>query len=142
VLCAHESLGYVSILGEAGVPAPGLEGGVGCNPRVTFDGKVRNLGPRTFCLRPPPNPCLHQQQINSFVVRLFPPPPFYCCQTRFSHSSLNHSPPLTLTNTPPTRSAHTSVLSVPPPSAPPPSCSSLTHHLQARYLLARRIVRR
>jgi hypothetical protein len=23
-------------------------GGVGCNPRVTFDGKVRNLGPRTF----------------------------------------------------------------------------------------------
>jgi hypothetical protein len=29
-----------------------LEGGVGCNPRVTFDGKVRNLGPRTFCLCP------------------------------------------------------------------------------------------
>jgi hypothetical protein len=29
---------------------PGLEGGVGCNPRVTFDGKVRNLGPLTFCL--------------------------------------------------------------------------------------------
>ena len=25
-------------------------GGVGCNPRVTFDGKVRNLGPLTFCL--------------------------------------------------------------------------------------------
>ncbi len=25
---------------------------VWCNPRVTFDGKVRNLGPRTFCLRP------------------------------------------------------------------------------------------
>jgi len=42
-------LGYVSILGETGV---GLEGGVGCNPRVTFDGKVRDLGPRTFCLRP------------------------------------------------------------------------------------------
>jgi len=31
---------------------PGLEGGVGCNPRVTFDGKVRNLGQRTFCPRP------------------------------------------------------------------------------------------
>ena len=29
-------------------PWVGLEGGVGCNPRVTFDGKVRNLGPRTF----------------------------------------------------------------------------------------------
>jgi hypothetical protein len=37
--------GYVTAFGEAGVPTPGLEGGVGCNPRVTFDGKVRNLGP-------------------------------------------------------------------------------------------------
>ena len=34
------------------VSQPGLEGGVGCNPRVTFDGKVRNLGPRDKC---PPN---------------------------------------------------------------------------------------
>jgi len=37
--------GYVTAFGEAGVPTFGLEGGVGCNPRVTFDGKVRNLGP-------------------------------------------------------------------------------------------------
>ena len=35
--------GYVTAFGEFGVPNPGLEGGVGCNPRVTFDGKVRNL---------------------------------------------------------------------------------------------------
>ena len=51
MLDVHEStspLGYVSILGETGEPTLGLEGGVGCNPRVTFDGKVRNLGPRTF----------------------------------------------------------------------------------------------
>jgi hypothetical protein len=41
--------GYVTASVEAGVPAPGLEGGVGCNPRVTFDGKVRNSGPRTTC---------------------------------------------------------------------------------------------
>jgi len=34
----------VTAFGEAGVPTPGLEGGVGCNPRVTFDGKVRNMG--------------------------------------------------------------------------------------------------
>ena len=32
--------GYVTAFGEAGVPTPGLEGGVGY-PRVTFDGKVR-----------------------------------------------------------------------------------------------------
>ena len=32
--------GYVTAFGEAGVPTPGLEGGVGCNPRVTLDGKV------------------------------------------------------------------------------------------------------
>jgi hypothetical protein len=38
------SSGYVTIFGEASVPTPGLEGGVGCNPRVTFDGKVPNLG--------------------------------------------------------------------------------------------------
>jgi len=37
--------GYVTASGKFGVPNPGLEGGVGCNPRVTFDGKVRNLGP-------------------------------------------------------------------------------------------------
>ena len=36
--------GHVNAFGEAGVPTPGLEGGVGCNSRVTFDGKVRNLG--------------------------------------------------------------------------------------------------
>jgi hypothetical protein len=36
---------YVTALGEAGVPTLGLEGGVGYNPPVTFDGKVRNLGP-------------------------------------------------------------------------------------------------
>ena len=36
---------YVTAFGEAGIPTLGLEGGVGCNPRVTFDGKVRNLGP-------------------------------------------------------------------------------------------------
>jgi hypothetical protein len=34
----------VTAFGEAGVPILVLEGGVGCNPRVTFDGKVRNLG--------------------------------------------------------------------------------------------------
>ncbi len=30
------------VIGEAGVPASGLEGGVGCNPRVTwtFNGNV------------------------------------------------------------------------------------------------------
>jgi hypothetical protein len=37
--------GYVTAFGEAGVPTLELGGGVGCNPRVTFDGKVRNLGP-------------------------------------------------------------------------------------------------
>jgi hypothetical protein len=36
---------YVTAFGEAGIPTLGLEGGVGCNLRVTFDGKVRNLGP-------------------------------------------------------------------------------------------------
>jgi hypothetical protein len=37
---------------RAGVPTlgwtVGLEGGVGCNPQVTFDGKGRNLGPCVF----------------------------------------------------------------------------------------------
>jgi hypothetical protein len=37
--------GYVTAFGEPGVPTLGLGGGVGCNPRVTFDGKLRNLGP-------------------------------------------------------------------------------------------------
>jgi hypothetical protein len=37
--------GYVTTFGEACVPTLGLEGGVWFNPRVTFDGKVRNLGP-------------------------------------------------------------------------------------------------
>ena len=41
--------GHVNAFGEAGVPTPGLEGGVGCNSRVTFDGKVRNLGQRANC---------------------------------------------------------------------------------------------
>jgi hypothetical protein len=49
VLGVHESLWVRdrrTAFGEAGVPTFGLEGGVGCNPRVTFDGlKVRNLGP-------------------------------------------------------------------------------------------------
>jgi hypothetical protein len=40
--------GYVAAFGEAGVPTRGLEGGVGCNPRVTFDRKVQNLGPCVF----------------------------------------------------------------------------------------------
>jgi hypothetical protein len=40
---------YVTAFGEANVPTPGLEGGVGCNPQVTFDGKVRNLG-RFVCV--------------------------------------------------------------------------------------------
>jgi hypothetical protein len=44
--------GYVTAFGEAGVPTLGLEGGVGCNPRVTFDGKVRKLGLKTICLCP------------------------------------------------------------------------------------------
>jgi len=35
----------MTAFGEAGVPTLGLEEEVGCNPRVTFDGKVRNLGP-------------------------------------------------------------------------------------------------
>ena len=38
-------------------PSSASIGGVGCNPRVTFDGKVRNLGPRDKCPRirfPPP----------------------------------------------------------------------------------------
>ena len=30
---------------EASVPTLWLQGRVGCNPRMTFDGKVRNLGP-------------------------------------------------------------------------------------------------
>jgi hypothetical protein len=50
--------GYVTTFGEAGVSIPGLEGGVGCNPRVNFDGKVRNFGSRTICLSSnsiPPN---------------------------------------------------------------------------------------
>jgi hypothetical protein len=45
--------GYVTIFGEASVPTPGLEGGVGCNPRMTFDGKVRNLGPCVLKLDSP-----------------------------------------------------------------------------------------
>jgi hypothetical protein len=49
VLRSHESLWYVTAFVEAGVPTLGLEGGVGCNPRVTFDGKVRNLGPERVC---------------------------------------------------------------------------------------------
>ena len=52
VIVSTSPSGYVAAFGEAGVPTLGLEGGVGCSPRVTFDGKVRNLGPRTFCLRP------------------------------------------------------------------------------------------
>jgi hypothetical protein len=40
----HTWYSACTAFGEAGVPTPGLEGGVGCNPRVTFDGKVRNLG--------------------------------------------------------------------------------------------------
>jgi len=42
-VCTSPS-GYVTAFGEACVPTPGLEQGVRCNPRVTFDGKVRNLG--------------------------------------------------------------------------------------------------
>jgi hypothetical protein len=38
--------GYVTAFGEVGVPPLGLVGGLGCNLRVTFDGQVRNLGPR------------------------------------------------------------------------------------------------
>jgi hypothetical protein len=30
--------GYVTTFGEADVPTPGLEGRVGCNPQVNFDG--------------------------------------------------------------------------------------------------------
>ena len=41
--------GYVTAFGEAGVPTLGFERGVGYNPRVTFDGKVRNLGPEREC---------------------------------------------------------------------------------------------
>jgi hypothetical protein len=48
VLGVHESLWVRDRFGEAGVPTLGLEGGVGCNPRVTFDAKVRNLGPCVF----------------------------------------------------------------------------------------------
>ena len=49
VLGVHESQWVrVTAFGEAGVPTLVLEGGVGCNPRVTFDGKVRNLGPVFF----------------------------------------------------------------------------------------------
>jgi hypothetical protein len=51
--CPRVPLGtHVTAFGETGVPTPRLEGGVGCNPRVTFDGKVRNLGLRTICLCP------------------------------------------------------------------------------------------
>ena len=43
-VCTSPS-GYVTAFGEAGVPTPGLEqGGVGCNPRSTFDGKVQIWG--------------------------------------------------------------------------------------------------
>jgi hypothetical protein len=47
VIClplTHTWYSACTAFGEAVVPTPGLEGGVGCNPRVTFDGKVRNLG--------------------------------------------------------------------------------------------------
>jgi len=37
--------GYMTAFRKAGVPTLGLEEEVGCSPRVTFDGKVRNLGP-------------------------------------------------------------------------------------------------
>ena len=50
----HESTsppGYVSILvRQVSQPWVGRRGRV--QSRVTFDGKVRNLGPLTFCLRP------------------------------------------------------------------------------------------
>ena len=64
--------GYVTVFGKAGVPPPGLEGGVGCNPRVTFDGKVQNLGLRTICFCPqiPPLPEDHQANILSIADRL------------------------------------------------------------------------
>ena len=46
-LVSTSSSGYVAAFGVAWFTACSnrLEGGVGCNPRVTFDGKVRNLGP-------------------------------------------------------------------------------------------------
>jgi len=40
---------YFTTFGEACVPTLGLKGGVGCNPRVTSDGKVRNMGLRKIC---------------------------------------------------------------------------------------------
>ena len=54
-VCTSPS-GYVTAFGEAGVPTPGLEGGVGVQsgaiPESLFDGKVQNLGLRTICLCP------------------------------------------------------------------------------------------
>ena len=68
--------GYVTAFGVARVPTPGLEGGVGCNPRVTFDGNVRNLGLRanSLCLQIRYPPSRGPQSPHPVDSRQFPPP--------------------------------------------------------------------
>jgi hypothetical protein len=56
---------YFTTFGEACVPTLGLKGGVGCNPRVTFDGKVRNMGLRKICFVSSRQPTVSATTANS-----------------------------------------------------------------------------
>ena len=56
---------YFTTFGEACVPTLGLKGGVGCNPRVTSDGKVRNMGLRKICFVSSRQPTVSATTANS-----------------------------------------------------------------------------